>query len=194
MDLHDGALADLYRVHLMGEVLKQDLLHGRLFDLEADIPELNQATTMASESLRSIIRSLQESSVGARGVGKTLESLVDDLAATTDATFHVKISHVGAAPSVQLAAYQVAREALENAMRHSKAKHISLSLGADGQWMRLIVRDDGSGFVTSQVDSASHFGLRIMSHRVQRAGGELDISSRPGLGTQVVARFPRGEA
>src|SRR5262249_41190870 len=61
MDLHDGALAELYRVHLMGEVLRQDLLHGRLFDLENDVPELTEATTSASDSLRTMIRGLQDS-------------------------------------------------------------------------------------------------------------------------------------
>jgi signal transduction histidine kinase len=194
MDLHDGALAELYRVHLMGEVLRQDLQYGRLLELEADVPELRNATTAATDSLRALIRGLRDPSVGAQGVCKTLDLLVEELATTSRALFHTDISPVNPSPSIQLAVYQVAREALENAARHSDAQNISVSLRSDGTWIRLLVRDDGRGFERSHVDQNAHFGLAIMAQRVHRAGGDLHVASEPGWGTQVVARLPVSEA
>jgi len=193
MDLHDGALAELYRVHLMGEVLRQDLHYGRLLELETDVPELREATAAATDTLRALIRGLRDSSVGAQGVSKTLDLLIDELASKTRALFHADISPVDPAPSIQLVVYQVAREALENAVRHSDAQNIFLKLHSDGTWIRLLVRDDGTGFDRSLVDQDAHFGLAIMFQRVQGIGGEIHVASEPGWGTQVVVRLPISE-
>jgi signal transduction histidine kinase len=193
MDLHDGALADLYRVHLMGEVLRQDLLNGRLLELEADVPDLRDATTAATDSLRELIRGLRDSSVGANGVCKTLALLVDELSSSVRARFHTDITPVDLDPSVQLLVYQVARESLENAVRHSDAQNISVTLRNESDSVRLVVRDDGIGFDRSAVDTSRHFGLAIMAQRVEAAGGMLNIASEPGWGTQVVARLPVNE-
>ncbi len=85
MDLHDDALAALYQVHLMGEVLRQDLSFGRLFELEADMPKLKAATVRATEALRTLIRNLRQSPVGAFGLTRTLELLIEDAAGRTNA-------------------------------------------------------------------------------------------------------------
>jgi signal transduction histidine kinase len=191
MDLHDGALAELYRVHLMGEVLRQDLMHGRLLELEADVPDLRNATASATDTLRALIRSLRDSSVGAQGVCKTLDLLIEELSGQTRALFHTEIAPVNASASVQLVIYQVAQEALANAVRHSDAQNIYLTLRGEDEWVRLLVRDDGCGFVRSHVDTRSHFGLSIMGQRVEKAGGLLHVASEPGWGTQVVARLPQ---
>jgi signal transduction histidine kinase len=189
MDLHDGALAALFRVDLMGEVLRQDLVSGRLLELENDVPELRQATAVAADTLRSVIRGLRTSSIGAQGVCKTLDLLVEELSTRSRALFHTDIVPTAPDPATQLVVYQVAREALENAVRHSGAQNISLSLRPEGEWIRLIVRDDGAGFVRSQVDSTAHFGLDMMEQRVNQMGGFVHVASEPGWGTQVVARL-----
>src|SRR6266536_177669 len=191
MDLHDSALAGLYQVHLMGEVVKQDLACGRLLELEADVPMLKQATEEATDALRQVIRGLRESPVGVSGLGKTLQLLIDELSSKSRALIHADLEPVQAPASIQLLIYQVAREALENALRHSDALNIYVRLQLEGEAIRLVVRDDGSGFFLTGVDGTAHFGLGIMQHRVESAGGVFHISSEPGWGTQVVARLPR---
>jgi signal transduction histidine kinase len=190
MDLHDEALAALYQVHLMGEVLKQDLAYGRLFELEGDVPRLAAATSSATETLRSLIRSLWGSPVGARGLARTLDLLVEQVAGQTNASVQSDIRSVAVSASIQLLIYQVAREALENAVRHARARTISVSLFQEGGAVRLIVKDDGIGFLTRDVDDKSHFGLRIMRERAALAGGVVIVDSVPEEGTQVTARFP----
>src|SRR6266511_6129284 len=190
MDLHDDALASLYQVHLMGEVLRQDLSHGKLFELEVDVPKLKAATVQATEALRVLIRNLRQSPVGAQGLTRTLSLLLEEASARTNAELHSDIRPVAASASIQLLAYQVAREALENAIRHSRAHNIYVSLFEDDAFVRLIIRDDGVGFVIALSDRGLHFGLRMMAERAQFAGGVLHIDSRLDEGTQVTARFP----
>src|SRR6266511_3724869 len=193
MDLHDEALAALYQVHLMGEVLRQDLSHGKLFELEVDVPKLKAATVQATEALRALIRNLRKSPVGAHGLTRTLNLLVEETSGRTSAEIHADVRPVAASASIQLLVYQVAREALENAIRHARAQNIYVFLFEDDDAVRLVVRDDGTGFVITLSDRELHFGLRMMAERAQLAGGVLHIDSRLGEGTQITGRFPLAE-
>ena len=188
--LHDEVLPALFKVHLMGEVLRQDLDSGRLLALEDDIPELRQAADQASGLVRTLVRDLRRSAIGAGGLVSTLKLLIDELSASTKASMRAELEDVGGIPSQQLLIYQVAREALMNAVRHSGAHNISIRLFRDESDSRLIVSDDGVGFAPGGVDREAHFGLQLMSERVEQAEGALHVETCPGEGTRVVARFP----
>jgi signal transduction histidine kinase len=90
----------------------------------------------------------------------------------------------------QLLAYQVIREALHNAAKHAKASHVFVRLWRDQEAVRLSVADDGLGFDVQSVDRDRHFGLLLMTERVEAAGGRLVIDSMLGRGTTVAASIP----
>jgi signal transduction histidine kinase len=60
----------------------------------------------------------------------------------------------------------------------------------DGDWVRLVVEDDGIGFDQRTADDREHVGLRLMLERVELAGGTLQVDSATGMGTLVVAKLP----
>lgn len=188
--LHDEVLPPLYKVHLMGQVLRQDLASGRLLALEDDLPELLDATERASEAMRVVIRELRRSSLGPGGLTETLRLLVKHFEQECDARFSVELEDVGGAPLIQLLVYQVAREALYNAVRHSGASEIRVRLVREATDMRIVVSDNGRGFDPDAVDSAAHFGLQLVRERVELAGGLVRVESRPGGGTELIARLP----
>ena len=189
-DLHDEVLPPLYNVHLMGQVLRQDLAAGRLLDLESDIPSLLRAVDRANETVRGLIRGLRESPLGTAGFARTLELLVRHLGTLASARFDLDVEEIDGPPLTQLLAYQVIREALTNAVRYANASVIRVRAGIHEGCVRLIVEDDGIGFNPSDVDRVTHFGLQLMRERVELIGGVLHISSGTGSGTQVVARLP----
>jgi two-component system sensor histidine kinase UhpB len=88
--------------------------------------------------------------------------------------------------------YQSAREALSNALKYSDASELTVQLYAVDHGLRLVVADDGAGFDSQLAVSGRHhgYGLRLMSVAVQEAGGCVDISSTPGLGTTVTVTLP----
>ncbi len=102
--LHDEVLPLLYKVHLMGQVLKQDLSSGRLFDLEDDLPELLGATEEASRAMQSLIGSLRRSAVGTGGLVETLQLLVREAQSTCPSQILLDVEEVGGSPVVQLLA------------------------------------------------------------------------------------------
>lgn len=188
--LHDEVLPPLYKVHLMGQVLRQELASGRLLELEDDLPELLVATEAASESMRSLIRNLRASSLGTSGLAETLKLLVEYLERESPIRINLRCADVTATPLVQLLAYQVAREAIRNALRHSGASEVNVSIAEDEGSLRVSVRDDGIGFDPRNVDAANHFGLLLMRERVEMVGGVLHVETSPGAGVQIVAKLP----
>jgi signal transduction histidine kinase len=188
--LHDELLPPLYKVHLMGQVLRQDLAMGRLLNLEDDLPELLGATEQASEATQGLIRDLRHSGLGPDGLVGTLRLLVREVESASPGKIRLKAEDVGGSPVVQLLAYQIAREALRNAVRHANASVIQISLAREGPDMRLIVEDNGQGFDPISVDDERHFGLLLIKERVELAGGVLHVQSSVGEGTRIVARLP----
>jgi signal transduction histidine kinase len=190
-ELHDEVLPFLFKVHLMGQVLKQDLAAGRLLELDDDLPELLLATDAAQRAIRDLLGDLRRSPLGASGLVPTLRMLVDQLAAAGSPPVTLEIDEFESTPLAQLLAYQVVREALHNAAKHAKASRIAVRLWRDDEMIRVSVSDDGSGFDWPRVDSNRHFGLQIMKERLEAAGGTMFVDSRFGAGTLVAASIPK---
>ena len=190
--LHDDVLQSLYNVTLHAQVIREDLRAGRLLDLDGDLPALIRASDEASGGLRAVIRDLRKSPLGRAGLVDTLLLLVQDLREQSVARIDVSVESVELSPDSQLLMYQIAREALMNAIQHSGAGTIRLLLGGSDAHVDLRIEDDGAGFHPEMVDQENHFGLQLMRERADAAGGSLTIESRRGAGTVVRARFPRG--
>jgi two-component system sensor histidine kinase UhpB len=92
-------------------------------------------------------------------------------------------------PGLALAVYRVAQEALRNVVRHSGARAAQVTLtGVDGA-LELVVADRGAGFDPAAVEPPG-LGLVSMAERVHLEGGDFEVVSAPGAGTEVRARFP----
>ena len=89
--------------------------------------------------------------------------------------------------------YRIAREALWNAFRHAQARLIEAEIAYSGKMLRLRIRDDGTGIdpaILDQGGRAGHWGLPGMRERAKRIGGQLDVWSRPGAGTEIELSIP----
>ena len=87
----------------------------------------------------------------------------------------------------------LARELLSNAVKHSGAGRVELTLAADAERIELCVRDDGRGFDPERREAAlldGHIGLASSEQRVRSAGGTLVVASAPGDGTTVQVTLP----
>lgn len=91
----------------------------------------------------------------------------------------------------ELHLYRIAQEAIQNAVRHSGAKHVRVTLAATPRAHWLSVADDGCGFELAQPRVAvTGRGLRLMQYRTAIIGGEFSIRSRPDRGTRIACLFP----
>jgi signal transduction histidine kinase len=92
-------------------------------------------------------------------------------------------------PDVMLCLFRVAQESLQNAVKYSNARNVSVHLTGDTDRLGLTIVDDGVGF---EVDAAwgKGVGLVSMVERLEAIGGTLDIGSIAGEGTRVTATVP----
>lgn len=85
--------------------------------------------------------------------------------------------------------FLVAKEALNNSVRHAHATEIGLAVTlADGA-LKITVQDNGRG-LDSATDEEGADGLRNMRERMESIGGRFDVESRPGAGTRIVMVYP----
>jgi signal transduction histidine kinase len=95
-----------------------------------------------------------------------------------------------------IAFYRIAQEALNNILKHSRATHVTVELSCHAidhrQIVELAIHDDGRGFEPAQVPP-DHFGLHNMRERAQAIGAELNVTSQPGHGTQILVVWENKE-
>ena len=88
---------------------------------------------------------------------------------------------------------RIGQEAVNNAVKHARAKRIEVGLNFDTRKVQLSVRDDGRGFDPSEQIADGHFGLLGMRERAEQIGGVLSIDSAPERGTQIAIEVPLHE-
>ena len=95
-------------------------------------------------------------------------------------------------PAVRDDIYSVGREALVNALRHSRASKIEVELEYAPAHLRVLIRDNGGGIEPGVLRSGrdGHWGLSGMRERAERIGAKLRIGSSPARGTEVELRVP----
>ena len=149
-----------------------------------------EALTMArdiSKSLHELSHRLHPTRLRMLGLVAALEHLCVELSrAGFTITFTHDLVPSTLAPEVMLCLFRVVQEALQNAIKHSQAKDVSVHLGYAGDSLTATIVDSGLGF---DVEAAwgNGVGLVSMVERVEAIGGTLRIDSRRGEGTRLTA-------
>ncbi len=140
------------------------------------------------EELRLKVRALRPAPLGRTSLRDVLEAELRRLADAGIEGRLLQVNGVRAMPRpIQKVCYQVAREALSNIVRHSRARNVTISLERIGSRSRLSITDDGRGIAAGE--SSRGLGLGGLTERVELLGGNLKIESRPGR-TRLVAEIP----
>ena len=93
-------------------------------------------------------------------------------------------------PAVTAHLFRIVQEAVNNAVRHSGARHITIRLTRSRDQVLLEVQDDGKGLPARQ-PAGRGLGLRTMKYRAEIVGAQFDIQSGGGRGTVVSCRLLR---
>ena len=98
----------------------------------------------------------------------------------------ILVEREGLAPAlVEQALYGIAREALNNALKHAQAQHITVHLWQTQASITLEIVDDGVGFDPAAARANGGLGLRGIDERVAQVKGCLTLRSAPGAGAQL---------
>ena len=161
----------------------------------AELDTIGRTANHLVEEIRRIARDVHPRHIEELGLETALRSLIrdtalDDSQQVTFTTSGIPATADALPPAVTDALYDVAREALKNTRRHSAARLVEISLGVERHVARLSIVDDGCGFDPAGLDPSVGLGLKLIGERVTLLGGTLEILTRPGAGTRIVALVP----
>ena len=181
-DLHDGAQAQLVALSLqLG--MAEDLLDRDVEGARGLLLEARAGADAAMTELRDLVRGIHPPVLAERGLGGALDALA--VRSPVPLQSQVRLARPLPAP-LESALYFSAVELVTNAIRHSGASEIEVSVDERAERLVLRVADDGRG----GADPAAGSGLRGLMRRLAPFDGVLTVSSPVGSGTVVTAELP----
>ena len=161
------------------------------------LPEANERIEHLINTLNSgislkrrIVEDLRPSSLSHLGLVASLEILTREFSEQSGIEINTSLAPVELGGSAQLTVYRLVQESLTNMSKYANATHADITLQNNDDHVIIEVSDNGQGFDMDKVAATSH-GLAGMRHRVEAAGGQLVIESRPGKGTHIRANLPK---
>ncbi|MGC1498879.1 MAG: PAS domain S-box protein [Terriglobales bacterium] len=189
-DLHDGLGQHLTGIAFMTKVQEQRLMEKGLAEA-GDAAKIVSLVNEAIYKTRELARGLLPVVSDAQG----LMSALQQWAGEVEDLFGVSCRFQCFTPvlihddTVATHLYYVAREAVNNAIKHGHARQIVIRLAADEHQGALTIQDDGSG-IGNHVPGNKGMGLQLMNYRARMVGGSLDVRQVPTGGTLVTCLFP----
>jgi signal transduction histidine kinase len=193
-DLHDNLCQHLTATALAGQVLGERLVAKGLPEA-ADATKVVELVEQGIRLARSFARGLYPVEMEAEGLMAAFQELADNIngSARTKCYFECQSPVLVHDNAVAAHLYRIAQEAVNNAMRHGKARRIGISLAERKGRGTLAIEDDGAG-VPDQIPATNGLGIRIMAYRASMIGGEFAIEPAPTGGTIVTCSFPANPA
>lgn len=195
-DIHDGPaqyIANiLMKADLCERIIKVDMEEGL-----QELQELKDAVRHALKEVRGIIYDLRPMTLDDLGLNKAIEEFVKK--ARDDSSFEVILKQKPLKdeiePIIQVAAFRIIQEIMNNVKKHSKAQHVQIQLDYGLKYLRIIVVDDGVGFDVEETlkrvrSQSTSYGLVGIYERVNQLKGTLQIDSKPGRGTSYSVKLP----
>ncbi|KOG83221.1 MULTISPECIES: GAF domain-containing sensor histidine kinase [Streptomyces] len=192
-ELHDAVSQKLFSLRLTAQAAAA-LVDRDPARAKGELQQVADLAAEAVDELRAAVVELRPAALDEDGLIATLRTQVQVLDRAHAAAVAFESRGVRALPAAQEEALlRVAQEALHNALRHSGAEHVTVTLTRRGPATVLRVCDDGRGFDPTAVRRAGrHLGLVSMRHRASSVGGRLTVASEPGEGATIEMEVPGG--
>jgi PAS domain S-box-containing protein len=193
-ELHDSAGQLLTALQIYIRLIQQEIPE-ELDGLREKMAEAVKMIQETQQEVRAVSHAMRPAALDQLGLRAALEELCHEFARRTG----LEITYQGEElppldEHVTLNFYRFLQEALTNAAKHSQARTIQVFLGClDGELV-LTIEDDGVGFNVQEAlasaasETGMGMGLQGLQERFFLFGGRMEIDSRPGRGTRLIAR------
>jgi PAS domain S-box-containing protein len=191
-DLHDGLGQHLTGIAFMSKVLESKLSEKTLQE-SGDAAKIVKLVNEAINKTRELSRGLLPVVSDAHGLMSALTRYAEEMQDLFQTPCRFECGEPVLVYDVNMAThlYHIAREAVNNAMKHGKPRQVIIGLFAENGQGTLSVQDDGLG-ISKILANHAGMGLNIMSYRANMIGGSLDVGTNAAGGTTVVCLFPVG--
>ena len=198
LELHDGITQLLCAVLVRSEVLAKKISAGDR-PAQREAIKLREMLGHTAEEVERISRNLRPSVLVELGLVAVLRSDSAEFEERTGIVLKLTCVPLTAPLSAEaeLTFYRILQEALKNVEQHARAKRVAVRLTQSGNFVELVINDDGIGFdpehPPARRKAKRGFGLLSMRERATGAGGALSVKSTLGQGTTIRAQIPPGK-
>jgi len=192
-ELHDDALQGLAAIRINLATALQGKGEDRTERIEQAAEETLERLEGQINDLNRLINDLRPAALERLGLAGALQALAEESSARSgiEVAAKIEIGATGeedAGGDEERIVYRLVQEALTNVVKHARASHVDVSATeAEGE-IRIVVRDDGEGFDAGA--AAGGRGLTGMRERIELFGGNIEVSSKLGVGTEIAASVP----
>lgn len=171
-ELHDGLGQELTSLRLLAGISRQAPDPELLAEVDAQIGRIQ-------DGLRSVLVTLRPRDLEDHGLAEALGLLGAELERRSGLSITVDAAPLPELPeATQLALYRIAQEALNNTIRHARARSVQVRLAREAQVIRLVIEDDGVGVQPGRLGAG--MGTRSIQERAAELGGTATWSAPPG--------------
>lgn len=191
-ELHDDALQGLAAIRITLATALQSSGEERAERIERAAEDTVARLEEQINELNRLINDLKPAALERLGLNGALEALAEEHAVRDEIEVEtaIELSKLPGGDEERLV-YRLVQEALTNVGKHAAASRVEVAARELEGEIRIVVRDDGSGFDPGS--AATGRGLTGMRERIELIGGEIEVSSKPGEGTEISARVPLQE-
>jgi len=190
-ELHDSLAQSLSYLKIQVARLQKAHNKGNDPDTTQDvIDELKEGLNSAYRQLRELLTTFRLKIEDA-GVKSALEETIAQLKTRSDMAINLRceLDNIPLAADEEIHLLQIAREATQNAVYHSKGSKVNISIVPErDKYISLSIEDDGVG-IPDDPEKLNHYGLAIMKERSRNLSGEVKIKRREPNGTEVSFKF-----
>lgn len=191
-ELHDGPAQSLASVLIRLDLINQlwDEGEERISEELAAVKNMGQGCLA---DIRRLMFDLKPTLVQDEGLAVTLQEYFNDYEAKYNFTINYTIFGYQRKYdiSLEIALYRLVQEALTNIRKHAGVSEATVKIEDKGNLLTLMIKDEGKGFNLNEVEEKQEsYGILGMRERVELFGGEIDIISALGKGTQVIIKVP----
>jgi len=186
-DLHDGLgpMLASYRLKL-GSALQ--LLERRRDEARVLLNEIEAGLTTTVDDIRRLVYDLRPPALDELGLVRAIKQDAPQVS-NLDIRFDTPGETLVLPAAVDLAAYRIIQEALNNCVRHAQASRVTVGIKADDH-LDLSIKDNGVGLPESYRPGV---GLNSMRERAEELGGTFEVNWASGQGTRIHVRLPLEE-
>ena len=189
-DLHDGPGQTLALALMRFDALKA--ARASAGTAPGEVEEVEAALRDALRDMRAIAAGLRMPELAPMDVREVVTRAVDDHVRRTGMAVEVTVDAASGpvALPVKIALFRALQELLSNALRHAGGAGVSVVVATRGGDLTLVVADHGPGLDVARLSRAEGLGLAGMREQAQLLGGDFEIASQPGQGTEIRLRWP----
>lgn len=198
-ELHDNLAQVLGYVSTQGQAAREVLSQGKPILAGEMLTRLITVAQNAQGDAREYIAGTGTGPLTSRGLLPALDEYIGQFSQSsglrTELVASPGIEQGMFEPVVEVQLLRIVQEALTNVRKHAHARSARVVLSMEGNNGEIVIEDDGRGFLPEQLPAIGRqsFGLRVIRERAMEFGGDVQVTSAPGVGTRVVVRVPLGK-